>query len=94
MRGPILNLRTYTAAFARLAKIRSAGITDLRHAGVRDADWQLQDRFAPSKKTKPHDLPLPAGVRCYAVAASIAKKPATLAGRIIGDGLVPLQSAL
>ena len=90
----ILDASPYTAAFARLAKIRSAGITDLRHAGVRDADWQLQDRFAPSKKTKPHDLPLPAGVRCYAVAASIAKKSATLAGRIIGDGLVPLQSAL
>ena len=90
----ILDASPYTAAFARLAKIRSAGITDLRHAGVRDADWEQQDRFVSSKKTKPHDLPLPAGVRCYAVAASIAKKSAPLAGRILGDGLVPLMSAL
>lgn len=90
----ILDASPYTAAFARLAKIRSAGITDLRHADVQDADWEQQDRFAPSRKTQSHDLPLPAGVKCYAVAASIAAESGTPAAGIVGDGLVPVQSAL
>ena len=89
----ILDASPYTAAFARLAKIRSAGITDLRHADVRDEDWEDQDRFAASS-SKTHDLPLPKGVACYAIAASIGKKSGTAAGRIVGDGLVPVYSAL
>jgi pimeloyl-ACP methyl ester carboxylesterase len=89
----ILDSSPYTAAFARLAKIRSAGITDLRHADVRDEDWEDQDRFALSS-SKTHDLPLPKGVACYAIAASIGKKSATAAGRLVGDGLVPVYSAL
>ena len=90
----ILDRSPYTAAFARLAKIRSAGITDLRHASVVDADWHQQDRFAKSARSKPHELPLPAGVTCYAMAASMGEKSGTLKGRMLGDGLVPLPSAL
>ena len=90
----VLDASPYTAAFARLAKIRSAGITDLRHAGVQTSDWEAQDRFAPSKKSHPGDVPLPAGVKCYAIAAAIGKKSAPIAGNILGDGLVPVQSAL
>ena len=89
----ILDASPYTAAFARLAKIRSAGITDLRHAGVRDEDWEDQDRFAASR-LESHDLPLPKGVDCYAIAASMGKKSGAAAGRIVGDGLVPVYSAL
>jgi pimeloyl-ACP methyl ester carboxylesterase len=90
----ILDASPYTAAFARLAKIRSAGITDLRHAGVRDEDWEDQDRFAQSNSAEAHDLPLPAGVQCYAIAASIGKNAGAAAGRMVGDGLVPIYSAL
>ena len=90
----VLDASPYTAAFARLAKIRSAGITDLRHAGVRDEDWEDQDRFASSHASKTHDLPLPSGVRCYAIAASIGKKSGAATGRMLGDGLVPVHSAL
>ena len=90
----ILDASPYTAAFARLAKIRSAGITDLRHAGVRDEDWQEQDRFASATTAKPHELPLPTGVQCYAIAAAIGKKSGSVAGHILGDGLVPVHSAL
>lgn len=90
----VLDASPYTAAFARLAKIRSAGITDLRHAGVRDEDWEDQDRFAVSHASKTHDLPLPGGVQCYAIAASIGKKSGSAAGRMLGDGLVPVRSAL
>lgn len=93
----VLDASPYTMAFSRLGKIRSAGITDLRHAGVRDKDWKERDRFAPSthtKATKAHDVPLPAGVQCYAIAASIGEKSDSIAGQILGDGLVPVESAL
>ncbi len=42
----ILDASPYTTAFARLGKIRSAGITDLRLGSLCDEDWQLRDRFA------------------------------------------------
>lgn len=89
----ILDSSPYTAAFARLAKLRSAGITDLRHADVHDTDWERHDRFASNRK-EPHDVPLPAGVQCYAIAAALGKKSTSLAGQILGDGLVPVESAL
>jgi len=34
------------------------------------------------------------GVTCYTVAATVAAKRSALANRLIGDGLVPLHSAL
>ena len=89
----ILDASPYTAAFARLAKIRSAGITDLRHADVQDTTEE-QDRFARSGKTNVRVLPLPAGVHCYAAAATLGKKSGSLAGHLLGDGLVPVDSAL
>jgi pimeloyl-ACP methyl ester carboxylesterase len=90
----MLDASPYTAAFARLAKIRSAGITDLRHAEVRDTAAEQQDRFAPTKKRSRKELPLPAAVQCYAIAAALGKKSTSLAGQILGDGLVPVDSAL
>ncbi len=89
----VLDTSPYTAALSRLAKIRSAGITDLRHAGVRDEDWEDQDRFA-SSMSEIHDLPLPKSVTCYAIAAALGKKSGAVAGRMLGDGLVPVYSAL
>ena len=83
----------HTLPFAKLGKIRSAGITDLRHGHVLDADWQGRDRFAsPEDHRTP--LPLPEGVACFAVAATLAPKRGLLAARLMGDGLVPLNSAL
>jgi hypothetical protein len=89
----LLGSTPYSAPFAALARLRSAGITDLRWGHVRDQDWQHQDRFAHA-----HDprlpLPLPQGVDCYAIAATTAARRGRLAERLLGDGLVPLQSAL
>jgi pimeloyl-ACP methyl ester carboxylesterase len=83
----------HTAPFARLGKIRSAGITDLRHGHVLDADWQGRDRFAsPDDHRVP--LPLPEGVACHAVAGTLVGQRGLLADRLMGDGLVPLNSAL
>ncbi len=88
----ITDLNPYSAPFSRLAKLRSAGITDLRHGSVLDIDWENRDRFGPS--TLPTPLPLPAGVACYTVAATIGAASGDLKDRLAGDGLVPLASAL
>ncbi len=89
----ILTATPYTAPFAKLGQVRSAGITDLRFGHVTAEDWQGRDRFTRS----PDDrlvLPLPEGVACYAIAATTAEKRSAMADRLIGDGLVPLRSAL
>ena len=88
----ILEFSPYTAALARLAKIRSAGITDLRHGSILDDDWQRGDRFA--RGHKPGFVPLPPAVRCHAVGATLAKAADDKAATLLGDGLVPLRSAL
>ncbi len=94
-----LDRSSYTAAFARLGRIRSAGITDLRFGQV--LPLRERDRFAPGRILGDM-LPLPRGVACYAIAATLAKgaEPAPLPGvlatarSVLGDGLVPLASAL
>jgi len=89
----LLDASPYTTAFARLGKIRSAGITDLRHGSMLDTDWEHRDKFARSRR-KPAFVPLPQNVCCYAIAGSIAKKANKLSERLLGDGLVPIGSAL
>lgn len=83
----------YAAPLARLGRMRSAAITDLRHGNLLDADWQRGDRFADGADTRT-PLPLPAGVRCCAAAAVVARRRDDRAARTFGDGLVPLPSAL
>jgi hypothetical protein len=89
----ILASTSTTAPLSRLTQLRSSGITDLRYGFVLDQDWAGQDRFhrAPDHRTT---LPLPEGVACYAVAGTLAGKSGLLATRLLGDGLVPLHSAL
>ncbi len=89
----ILGSTRYTKPFAKLGHIRSAGITDLRYGSVLDTDWSDLDRFQREPDNR-SVVPLPEGVACYTVAATTAAERGVLANRIIGDGLVPLQSAL
>ncbi len=96
-RGNLLNVlmdaSPYVAPFGRLGKRRSAGITDLRYSNLVDEDWFGRDRFAQG----PCDtciVPLPAGARAYAVGATLGLGTDSLAHRLLGDGLVPLDSAL
>lgn len=89
----ILGCTPYTAPFSLLSKLRSSGITDLRYGHVVDEDWQGTDRFE-SKADERQLSPLPEDIACYTVAATMAAKRSLLAERLIGDGLVPLRSAL
>jgi hypothetical protein len=89
----LLGSTRWSAPFARLARLRSCGITDLRHGRVRDDDSAGPDRFQSPSDNRRH-LPLPAGIDCLAVAATLAGRRSLLAERLLGDGLVPLRSAL
>ena len=89
----ILGASPYSAAFARLGKIRSAGITDLRYGSLVDEDWQHTDRFARSKDQR-RAVPLPQAVQCYAIGVSIATSAGGPGKPVLGDGIVPLRSAL
>lgn len=89
----VLGATPYAAPFARLGRVRSAGITDLRHGLLLDEDWVGRDRFARGGDRR-QPVPLPAGVRCGAIAASLGAQGGTLKEKLLGDGLVPLDSAL
>jgi hypothetical protein len=39
-------------------------------------------------------VPLPEGVACFAIGATTGRAPSDLRSRLLGDGLVPLASAL
>lgn len=89
----ILGATPWVAPFARLGKLRSAGITDLREGSLLDEDWVDGDRFAPHRGRHRH-VPLPQGPRCHAIAAALGQGDGRLADGTVGDGLVPVDSAL
>ena len=86
----LLGISPYTAPLARLGKIRSAGIKDLRHGSLRD---DVPHAKSGSGARAEESLPLPEGVRCYAIAASRQQR-ASSGTRIRDDGLVAVNSAL
>ena len=89
----IIGLNAYSAPFARLGKIRSAGITDLRYGSLLDEEWAGRDRFERGRDAR-RPVPLPEGVECFAIAAVTGENPEAIGHRWLGDGLVPLASAL
>ena len=91
--GVILSKTPYTAPFNLLSNLRSSGITDLRYGYVVDEDWQGTDRFQ-NKPDERSGVPLPSDIDCFTIAATTASKRSLLAERLVGDGLVPLNSAL
>jgi len=86
----LLGVNRYSAPFARLGKVRSAGVTDLRFGNVLDEHWQGLDRFELGDDPR-SPLPLPDGVACYAIAGVLT---GGVVGGLGGDGLVPVDSAL
>ncbi len=89
----LLDALPFATPLGRLGRVRSAGITDLRHGSVLDDDWQSRDRFARGGSVR-HPLPLPADVTCHAIAASLAATAREGGRGVRGDGLVPVASAL
>lgn len=86
----LLGVSRYSAPFARLGKLRSAGVTDLRFGNVLDEHWQGRDRFAHDGDMR-SELKLPDGVACYALAGTTSPEGKS---NPFGDGLVPVDSAL
>ncbi|MCA9714434.1 MAG: alpha/beta hydrolase [Myxococcales bacterium] len=85
-----LGISRYSAPLARLGALRSAGITDLRHGAVVEADWRGRDRFEPGRAPRT-PVALPRDVACFAIAGEVASGRL---GALVGDGLVPVDSAL
>ena len=88
-----LTASPWLAPMANLVQARSAGITDLRYGNLRDEDRVSANRFARTGDSR-QPLTLPAGVQCYAAAAVLGKGTTSLTGVLLGDGLVPMDSAL
>jgi len=89
----VLEAVPYAKPFARLGKIRSAGVTDLRYGNILDEDWKDSDRFE-MKKDKRITVPLPKKVSCYSIAAVARKATASKSSQMLGDNMVPVKSAL
>ncbi len=89
----ILETIPYAKPFARLGKVRSAGITDLRYGNLIDEDWQGNDRFEIHGDQR-QSIPLPNRIECYNIAATIGKATDPVSPRLFGDGLVDIESAL
>ncbi|WP_110514833.1 esterase/lipase family protein [Herpetosiphon llansteffanensis] len=88
----LLERNRYSALFGQIARLRSAGITDLRYGTIIDHEQPAVDRFAqPSQR--PDRVALPAHVACYALAATRSAKKAAYSS-LRGDGLVAVASAL
>ncbi len=81
----ILAASPYVAPFARIGQLRSAGITGLRYGHVHER---------AANHAVPTHLPLPAGTPCFAIAASASKEGGEIIRNLLGDGLVPVASAL
>lgn len=84
----LLGALPYAAPLARLGKVRSAGINDLRQGNILNV---------PASQLDTHDftpVPLPEHTRCHAIAASLGPAGGNLRSRLLGDGLVTVASAL
>ena len=93
----MLDSNRVTKPFAAVGQIRSSGITDLRYGHVLTSSWEVDgrelDRFERTPDSR-QPLPLPSGVNCFTVAATTSGEANPLKDKLIGDGLVPLFSAL
>ncbi len=104
----LLGAAPYAAPLAKIGQLRSAGITDLRHGRVVDDEPRAVGSHAATapgapasnpgpldKAKRPRFVPLPTDVRCFAIAATLSTAGGKgLKGRLLGDGLVTVASAL
>jgi PGAP1-like protein len=94
----LLDVSRYSAPLARLGRIRSVGVTDMRFGNVLDEHWEGHDRFGHHGDLR-RELTLPErarepggdGVESYAIAGTTTRGPG---GKLSSDGMVPVDSAL
>jgi len=83
----LLAAAPFTRPLASIAETRSAGVKDLREGWASDVD---RDKGESSSS----DLPFAGRVRWYVAAATRSARATGARARWIGDGLVPVPSAL
>lgn len=83
----------FAAPVTRVARLRSAGITDLRYGNLVDEDWHGRDRFEQADDRR-LPVPLPRGVKCYTIAGTTGRRLGDIRDRFLGDGVIPLDTAL
>lgn len=84
----MLDATPYAAPFARLGRLRSAGIKDLALGNI------LREPGKGDDMSRSERVSLPGGVRCYAVAGSLGSGQGRASEWLLGDGVVPVGSAL
>ncbi len=84
----LLSAIPYAAPLARAGKVRSAGINDLRLGNIVSAT------ASDHSTHRCGHVSLPSQTRCFAIAASLGPADGSLKSRLLGDGLVPVASAL
>ena len=85
----------FANALAKLGDLRSAGIIDLRHGSIRDADWMSLEGRSVLPQDFRHPARLPRHVNTYLVAATLMEGHYdSKATSLLGDGLVTIDSAL
>ncbi|MEE9408109.1 MAG: hypothetical protein V3V28_08550 [Polaribacter sp.] len=89
----ILKTIPYARPFAKLAKIRSAGVTDLRYGNLVDEDWLNKDRFE-LKKDNRQNISLQKNIAFFNIVAVTCKETNTKSIHLLGDTLVNVKSAL
>lgn len=72
---------------------RRTDASSRRYGNVQGADWQRHGRSKQASDDRV-PTPLPDGVPCFLVAATTAERATAQHGNVVGDGLVPLASAL
>jgi pimeloyl-ACP methyl ester carboxylesterase len=77
---------------AAVLSARSAGIKDLRHGSLVDAEWETLDPDA-LRGFQRTDVPLLPHARHHVVAATLTARPEHPVGRVVGDLLVLSPSA-
>lgn len=88
----ILDSFMITKPIAKLAKLRSDGIKDLRYGNIVDEDWKKKEN-SQQKANEKTIVQLPKNINCFSIAANISKEN-NLKTRLVGDGLVQISSAL
>lgn len=81
----------YLSALSKIADVRSSGSRDLSQGYICHADWQDEDNERALHRVRPA---LPEKVACYAIATCLGQNLNDESNRALGDGLVPVSSAL